>query len=141
PLSAAQAGIDDYLLRLNKNGNYWQYGPTNAPPDGNKAFTQFVAIPGDANPGMFRYDADTTTIKVDGTIKITSTGRVNKVTRSVAATLRRRNFLDYLYFTDVEAKDPALYDDTVDNYDAAGASVTCATHGYNGPASACSLTN
>ncbi len=45
-----------------------------------------------------------------GAIIITSTGRSRNVTRSVQATLRRHSFIDYLYFTDYETKDPAAYD-------------------------------
>ena len=33
---------------------------------------------------------------------------MHNVTRTVYATLRRRSFLDYLYFTEYETKDPAL---------------------------------
>ena len=29
---AAQAGLNDYVYRLNQNGNYWQYSTTNLPP-------------------------------------------------------------------------------------------------------------
>ena len=44
-LGAAQAGLNDYVYRLNQNGNYWQYSTTNLPPDGNQAFTTFVTVP------------------------------------------------------------------------------------------------
>src|SRR5262245_44225735 len=51
-LAAAEAGIDDYLFRLNENDQYYLYGNPSgtpakpAPPDGNKAFTQWVPVPG-----------------------------------------------------------------------------------------------
>ena len=50
-LAAAEAGIDDYLFRLNQDGAYWRYGP---PPDaegtgGNDAFTTCVPVPGAAS--------------------------------------------------------------------------------------------
>ena len=45
-LAAAEAGIDDYIFRLNENGNYWQYNAGNLPPDGNKAFIQYVPVAG-----------------------------------------------------------------------------------------------
>src|SRR4051794_9183374 len=45
-LAAAEAGVDDFVFRLNENSNYFQYSPTNAPPDGNHAFTQYVSVPG-----------------------------------------------------------------------------------------------
>ncbi len=47
---------------------------------------------------------------ITGTIKIRSTGRSGppgaEVKRSVVATLRRKGFLDYLYFTNFETSDP-----------------------------------
>lgn len=45
-LAAAEAGIDDYLYRLNRDGSYWRYSATNLPPDGNRAFVQWTRIPG-----------------------------------------------------------------------------------------------
>jgi hypothetical protein len=41
------------------------------------------------------------------------------VTRTVVTTLRRRSFLDYIYFTDFETRDPAQYPDPQDAEDAA----------------------
>ena len=32
-LAAAEAGVDDYLNRLNQNSNYWTYNATSTPPD------------------------------------------------------------------------------------------------------------
>ena len=43
-LHAAEAGVDDYLNRLNQNSNYWTYSATNPDPDGNGAFTSFVPV-------------------------------------------------------------------------------------------------
>src|ERR1700712_5163088 len=44
-LHAAEAGVDDYLNRLNQNSNYWTYSATNPDPGGNAAFTSFVNVP------------------------------------------------------------------------------------------------
>jgi hypothetical protein len=130
-LSAAEGGIDDFIYRLNQNANYWQYGPTNMPPDGNVAFKQYVPLAGGSSPGMYRYDIDASTIKTDGVIKIKSTGNVNGVKRTVYAQLRRRSFIDYLYFTDYETRDPALYT-TAPPYNATDAQTRCALHYYGG---------
>ena len=60
-LHAAEAGVDDYLNRLNQNSNYWTYNATNPPPDGNQAFTSWVPVPGPNDNGeTFRYTPDTT---------------------------------------------------------------------------------
>ena len=48
--------------------------------------------------------------------------------RTVYATLRQRSFLDYLYFTDYETEDPALY--TGSPFTAAQAQVSCAAYAY-----------
>jgi hypothetical protein len=49
-----------------------------------------------------------------GTFRIRATGRAGTVTRSIVTTLRRQSFLDYIYFTDYETRDPAQYPDPDD---------------------------
>ncbi|MCU1427342.1 MAG: hypothetical protein JWL83_1342 [Actinomycetia bacterium] len=134
-LSAAEGGIDDYVFRLNQNANYWQYNAANMPPDGNVAFKQYVHIAGSQTPSQYRYDVDTSTLKINGVIKLTSTGRVNTTERTVFASLRRRSFIDYLYFTDYETKDPASYTGTP--FTAAQAQVSCSKYAYAGRDSNC----
>ncbi|HEY1332312.1 MAG TPA: hypothetical protein VGH10_12690 [Actinomycetota bacterium] len=137
-LAAANAGINDYLYRLNQNGNYWTYSATNLPSDGNTAFTTWTPVPGGSGTGSYRYAADTSTIAVDGTVKLTSTGRVGNATRSIKVTLRRRSFIDYLYFTNYETKDPARYDTSQgDPYTPAQAQSLCAKYYYAGRDSQC----
>ncbi len=136
-LSAAEAGIDDFVFRLNENSNYFQYSATNAPPDGNKAFTQYVPVPGGNTISSFRYSTDTSKIAVDGTILITSTGEVGTTKRTVQATLRRRTFIDYLYYTDFETLDPALYTGPLftgdTTYTPTQATANCTTYSYATP--------
>jgi hypothetical protein len=129
-LAAAEAGIDDYIFRLNENGNYWQYNAGNLPPDGNQAFTKYVQVAGSVTPSKFRYDVSTATIAQNGIVTLTSTGRVGNAARTVRASLRRRSFLDYLYFTDFETVDPALY--TGVPFTPAQAQTRCALHYYGG---------
>jgi len=144
-LAAAEAGIDDYLYHLNQDGSYWQYGNSSlppgdphygpAPPDGNQAFTTWVPVPGGSSEASFRYDRDLSQLPVDGTIRLIATGRVGNVTRTITASLRRRNFLDYLYFTEYETTDPAntnVYTGTGGYYDSATAQLRCAKHYYDG---------
>src|SRR5262245_53313972 len=60
-LHAAEAGVDDYLNRLNQNSNYWTYSATNPDPSGNGAFTGFVQVAGPGTTGLsFRYTPDIT---------------------------------------------------------------------------------
>ena len=111
-LAAAEAGVDDYLNRLNQNSNYWLYNATNLPIDGNQAFTNFVPVAGPSNnKESFRYTPDTTKTAVSGTIYLTSTGKSRSVMRTVRVGIRRQGFLDFLYLTDFEIIDPALSGD------------------------------
>ena len=135
-LAGAEAGIDDYIFRINENSNYWQYNATNPPPtsDPNAAFTSWVDVAGDATAtaAQYRYSVDVSSLGVDGRIKITSAGRVGDSERTVYATLRRRSFLDFLYFTDIEARDPAQY--TGSPFDQLTAQTNCGApkHYYGG---------
>ncbi|HEY3830848.1 MAG TPA: prepilin-type N-terminal cleavage/methylation domain-containing protein [Acidimicrobiia bacterium] len=127
-LAAAEAGVDDYVYRLNANGNYWLYSAANPPPDHNQAFAGWQTVPGGSTVSQFHYTIDTSSLAVNGTLKLTSTGRMNGTMRTVYATLRQRSFLDYLYFTDYETEDPALY--TGSPFTAAQAQVSCAAYAY-----------
>ena len=134
-LSAAEAGLDNYQFHLNENTNYIAYSATNPPPDGNLAFSQYVNVPGGNTNGQYRYSADTSKVGVDGTIMVTSTGKVGKQKRTIQSVVRRRSFLDYLYFTDYETQDPASY--TGYPYSASQAQNYCAYHYYEGRNSNC----
>jgi hypothetical protein len=118
-LAAAQAGVDDYLYRLQQNDNYYQYSATTPPTPANAAFTGWLTIPGPANQGQFHYSVNLAQYASQGVVQLTSTGRVRGVQRTIRANLRRRNFLDYLYMTDYESLDPlsGYYSDPQDATD------------------------
>jgi hypothetical protein len=147
-LSAAEAGLDDYLFRLNENDQYYLYNALSPPPapptgDGNQAFNTWVSVPNsgsasvtctasaNSNIPCFRYSVDTTNLASQGAIIISSTGRSRNVTRTVQATLRRKAFIDYLYFTDYETTDPAAYG-AGDFYTPAQAQQYCSLRYYQG---------
>ncbi len=146
-LAAAEAGLDDYVFRLNQNVQYYTYSATSLPPGDTTAtspFTSWKSVPGpNVPPGTsFRYSVDLGNITSQGAIILTSTGRActrvsgsacvgSGATRSIQATLRRASFLDYQYFTDYETKDPATYD-SGDYYSPADAQTYCAKHYYEG---------
>ena len=145
-LSSAEAGLDDYLYRLNQNDQYYLYGQTTAtapcntalpaPPDGNLAFGQFVPVPGTTSNATFRYCVDTSYLS-QGAIVVWSTGKAANVTRTVQATFRRRSFIDYLYFTDYETTDPAAYPVAGFNTNnSTWAQANCTTHYYESRPSA-----
>jgi type II secretory pathway pseudopilin PulG len=50
-------------------------------------------------------------IDPEGNMRLRVTGRARGESRTILATLRRQNFLDYIYFTHFETLDPAAYDD------------------------------
>jgi hypothetical protein len=135
-LAAAQAGVDEYLARLNKDDSYWQKNPAAVPvstaPDcwdpiaktGNIALVRPLPA-GNPNPcgwgantpigwaplagsiAFYHYDVDATSTPVDGTIDLTVTGKANKTSRTIEVTLRRGGFGEFLYFTDYETTDPS----------------------------------
>ncbi len=136
-LAAADAGLDDYLFRLNSLDQYWVYGdpadpvdPKPAPPDGNLAFAQFVPIPGGETPGledigMFTYRVDDSQLETSGTLLLTAIGCAPgpcdldapsdaQRFRTVQATIKQDSFLDYLYFTDLETLSPVAYSTDAD---------------------------
>ena len=129
-LAAAQAGIDDYVRRLNEsNGAYFVWSTTN-PDTGNPAMGPVSGPPNwadiqnaDVLPdgvttaptrGRFHYDVDTSaytgaSAAPNGNIVVTSTGKVGSRTRTLRATVRRSGFLDFVYFTDLDTQDPLDY--------------------------------
>ncbi len=135
-LSAAEAGLDNYIFHLNENANYTSYSASNLPPDGNLAFSQYVNIPGGNAAGQFRYRVDTSSLAVDGTVTVTSTGKVGAGKRTITGTMRRRSFLDYLYFTEYETQDPDSYSSNLS--DGSDPQTACAHHYYDGRNSRCS---
>lgn len=141
-LAAADAGTDDYLSKLNEDSFYWKYGnksvaysaasnvtlPTGS--NANAAFTGWTDVAGSAGRAQFRYEVDTSGFLSSGLVKLRTTGRVGERTRTVESTIGRRNFIDYLYFTDYEVKDPDLYRSGVDRYNPTDAYKFCDRHLY-----------
>ena len=110
-LAAAEAGIDDYIFRLSENGNYWQYNADEPAARRQPGLHHSTCRCRAAQPtSKFRYDVDASTIAHERH-REAHLDREGSATRPAPcrATLRRRSFLDYLYFTDFETVDPALY--------------------------------
>lgn len=121
-VAAAQAGIDEYTTRLNADPAYYTIGGGADPA--NKAFvttatgTAFtdgrdpsgVPVPGSSSAARFSYQLLTVPAKViaDGKIRVKSTGTVRGTTRSITATFGKPGFLEFLYFTDIESRDPVF---------------------------------
>ena len=101
-VAAAQAGVDDYIARLNEDELYWT-----RPDPTNPAFADWTPLPGATNGAAFRYSVDTGVTQGTGLIQLESSGRVGEEVRTVTATLRRGRFFDFVYFSDFETGDPA----------------------------------
>ncbi|CAB4947787.1 unannotated protein [freshwater metagenome] len=118
--SAAQAGLEDYVARLNRNDNYarvWDctnpalQGPNqsgNTCGWGANTVTGWIPVIATQPTGpAFHYDVDASMLDQSGTINVMSTGRVGKVTRTIQAAIGRGGSTDFLYYTDLEHADPA----------------------------------
>ncbi|GAA4266395.1 hypothetical protein [Frondihabitans peucedani] len=127
--AAAYAGVEDYQSKLANDNSYSQYGAlgnsvsnpfsagsTFLGTNNNPAFDLTTGPAGKWAPvdpsvptgGSYRYQVDNSTYSKNGVLRLQSTGRVGNVTRTVVASLKQSGFLDFLYFTDYEIRDPAL---------------------------------
>ncbi len=144
-LAAAQSGVDDYIAHLNSDGTYWRYGNLANPysagstmtlPTGvnaNPAFSGWTGLPGTVTRGYFRYEVNNAQFTSQGILKLRSSGKVGDEIRTVDVQVRRRGFIDYLYFTDYDTKDPAAYESIVgDSYNPTTAETNCHKHAYEG---------
>ena len=134
---AAEAGINLYQYHLNQDPDYWTRC-TNVPaPNGteNQPVNQvwngvgtdprrwrnvagmptrytIELLPANGAPACVEGNVGTMIDSTTGAFRIRATGQPragSKLKRSVISTFRRRSFLDFLYFTDFETKDPVGY--------------------------------
>lgn len=121
-MSAAQAGIDDYVSQLNRDERYYTsldcdnaalQGPTstaNACGWGTSTPLGWQPVsPGDsgADSPHFHYTVDARKAMTEGTVMVTSTGRSKGVYRTIEAAVGRGGSTDFVYYTDFESADPA----------------------------------
>ncbi len=128
---AAESGLQWYLNALSKDNNYYlkctQVPPPNATEaapvnnpwtgsgtrvwrklPGEKAEYSLELLPAPGKPACDTTD-QFSMVDPNGNMRIRATGRSRGKYRSVIATLRRLNFIDFIYFTDFETLDPAAY--------------------------------
>lgn len=141
-LAAAYAGIEDYSSRVENDPSYVKYGntasafssgsPSLTLPTGtnaNKAFTvatggAWATVAGSDGKSQFRYEVNTAKYGSTGVVRIRSTGKVGKQTRTVIADLRQDGFTDFVYFTDYEVQDPQI---------TSGSDAYCEAYWWNRP--------
>ena len=125
---AAEAGLQNYLFRLQHDLDLWtKCTAISGPPFVNQVWNgsgtdprTWRTLPG--TDGQYTVELlpangysscnpanPAATVVQNGLIRVRATGKVRGVKRSIIAKFRRRSFLDYLYFTDIESLDPAWY--------------------------------
>lgn len=118
-LAAAQAGVDDYIAKLNGNDSYWQsVDCANAalagPATGSNTCGYSAATPagwrdvqlGNAAAGKFHYDVDASILASQGAVRLSSTGKVRNASRTIQVNVQRGGPTSFLYYTDFEDADP-----------------------------------
>jgi Tfp pilus assembly protein PilX len=130
--AAAEAGLNFYETHLNADPDYWTHCDNVPAPNGtdpnpvnlaganplrwrnvsqnSPAQYTIEILPTPGNAKCVEGNQATVLDQNTGTFRIRVTGRPRangKLHRSIIATFKRKGFLDYLWFTDVEDKDPA----------------------------------
>ena len=126
-LAAAYAGIEEYQSRLAADPGYWKYGNpasaysrstgsvVTAPPAANPAFGAGYRRHLGRRPGQShrrrrrRSDMRSTTppTRAPASSGFGRPAGLALSTRTLVANLKQQGFLDFLYFTDYEVRDPA----------------------------------
>jgi len=128
---AAESGLQWYLSALARDNNYYLKCTEVPPPNASEAAPvnnvwtgagtrKWRKLPGEQAeytielipaPGKPVCSIPDQFSMVDpfGNMRLRATGRSRGEYRSIVATLRRRNFIDFIYFTDFETLDPAAY--------------------------------
>lgn len=109
-VQAAQAGVDDFVARQMADATYitapntgWR--PVPGSVDGNGA--PCVPVAGALPPNCPEFRHSAVLNPASGLVTVTSTGRSRGLTRAVEVVLKARAFTDYLYYSEIEAADPA----------------------------------
>lgn len=110
-LAAAEAGVDDYLARLNRDREYWAQAAGDTDLDTglnlNPAIDRWAQLPD--SDAWYHYSVDDSEVVETGTLILTVTGRVDDRTRTVQVRLRPEAFFDFMYLTNYEIMDPTIW--------------------------------
>lgn len=121
-MTAAQSGVEDVISRLNRDDTFgtvldcsdtaWKGPTTETNTCGWTTSTApgwLPVKPGETDPAAawFHYSIDASTAGTQGTITVTSTGRVNGVYRTVQTAVGKGGSTDYVYYTNFEDADPS----------------------------------
>ncbi|MGV8967947.1 MAG: pilus assembly PilX family protein [Cellulomonas sp.] len=142
-VSAAQTGVEDFISRLNRADTYGQVvdctnqaweGPmdplSNTCGWSTSTLPKWLPVtPGETDPtkAWFHYSVNASTRDTEGTIVLTSTGRVNGEYRTIEVAVGKGGSTDYVYYTDFESADPT----NTQVYGTGGTSrIACGKNGY-----------
>ncbi|HEY1832850.1 MAG TPA: hypothetical protein VGG08_00315 [Solirubrobacteraceae bacterium] len=116
---AALAGIQEYEYKLQANPNYWETcaEPKSTVPEEASERYEVALLPASSAPEGTKTCSTSnpfsTMIEAKGTIantfRIKSTGFAGKEKKAIIATFKVTGFLDFIYYTNFETEDPALY--------------------------------
>jgi Tfp pilus assembly protein PilX len=112
---AALAGVQNYEYQLENNPDYWQTcsGPEHTVPEAATASFTVKVLPANGNAACLSTNPFATVIESTGALansfRIESTGTVRKAKKTLIATFKVTGFLNYVYFTQYEDRDPSLY--------------------------------
>ncbi|WP_141015619.1 hypothetical protein [Nocardioides sambongensis] len=137
-LLAADAGVADYLARLNADESYWRAidctntalkGPIGTCGWGATTKPGWANVPGGGG-AQFHYEVNTTSTPSTGTVVLTSTGKMREETRTIEVRMRRGGFGEFLYYTVYETVDPE--NEAVYGYQNQTAINRCTKYAYDG---------
>ena len=111
-LQAADAGVEDYINRLDNNSSY--YLITSDPQ--NPALSGWTPLPGTSVNEWFRYAVDNTDTAKTGVVHLIVSGAAGQdpatggsyAIRTINVSIRLSGFSSFLYYTDYEIVDPSL---------------------------------
>ncbi len=116
---AALAGVQEYEYHLQANPDYWETceAPATTLPEEKSERYEVTVLPASTAPtGTTKCTASNpfaTVIEASGslanTFRIKSVGYSGSESRTLVATFKVTGFLDYIYYTNFETEDPALY--------------------------------
>jgi hypothetical protein len=114
---AALAGVQEYEYQLQANPNYWETceEPSGTLSEGKESY-QITLLTASSSKGATKCSTTNPFVTMieskaplANTFRIKSTGTAGTDTRSIVATLQVAGFLDYIYFTQYEDRDPESY--------------------------------
>lgn len=110
-LQAADAGVEDYINRLNSNLSYYSKGDPVSSSTQNPAFTQWTPVPGVPSGEWFKYAVDNAQTAATGVVHLIAYGLSGPSPSSPSSVVRvidvgiKRGYTNWAYWTNYELLD------------------------------------